>query len=128
MARPTYRSLAALFAIWFAVFTAEPARVHSCPEHDGAAAGVAEVPGHAGHHGMDMAGDHGSSGDAPSAPHRAHQCTCPSKGCCSTSVASLPPAAPIVGATAVVVAPAIPAPGAPVVDRSEHVLPFATAP
>ena len=33
-------ALAALFALWFTVFTAEPGRVHSCPMHDGGSVAV----------------------------------------------------------------------------------------
>ena len=57
------RLLAALLALWLAVYTAEPAALHACPVHSGAAHGATA---HAG--AMHGAIDHGGTGAHDRAP------------------------------------------------------------
>src|SRR4051812_44362945 len=79
------RFFAALFGLWFTVLTVEPARVYSCPMHDGVAARSAHS-GHAGHH------TGGSSGHDHGAPQSGHACTC--LGACASAAAPSAPATP----------------------------------
>jgi hypothetical protein len=134
MPRILHRGLAAVFALWFTVFTVEPARMHSCPMHDGSGGEVSRVGAHAAHAAhaghMGMATHEGASHlSQPSAPepHQAHHCTCPDRCCCS-AVPAMPAAAGRVAATGggrdAVVASGYVA----VVRRAEYVLPFANAP
>lgn len=68
-----------LLAVWFAVVTAEPASLHSCPVHGG-------LSGHA-HGAIATARHHRAPVREPhhSAPH---QCTCPG-ACCTVTPARL---------------------------------------
>src|SRR5215212_7710544 len=68
------RTLAAFMAFWLAAVVAEPAFLHSCPQHDGHGAMAAPAAGaHAGHHG----GAHHAVPTSDPAPTPAsHGCTC----------------------------------------------------
>src|SRR5262245_36641201 len=86
------RIVSVVFAAWFAVFTAEPVSLHTCPVHDGAGRG-----GAASHmeHGMTganhMNASHGSNsgqkgGGAPNQAG-AKVCQCPGNCCNSAPIA-----------------------------------------
>jgi hypothetical protein len=85
------RIVSALFAFWFAVFTAEPVALHTCPVHDGA--GVASHGGHAASastHQM-AAMDHGAPESSDAAGHGRlpghggkKVCQCPGS-CCTVA-------------------------------------------
>src|SRR4051812_6482706 len=87
MTRPFHRCVAALFAIWFAVFTVDSARARSCPMHDGVHAASAHSAHHAGmaHSESASATEAGTSHDQ----HQSHRCTCTDASCCSGVVALL---------------------------------------
>jgi hypothetical protein len=84
------RIVAAVFALWFAVFTADPVVLHTCPVHDGS--GAASHAGHSASASHQMAGmDHGVSESSGGASHdRApshagvNACQCPGS-CCSVA-------------------------------------------
>jgi hypothetical protein len=79
------RALATLLLLWFAIVSAEPALVHSCPMHDGAGAARTAV---AAAHGGDAVGHDGHHAPDDKGRHRA--CTC--LGECSPGAAA--PAVP----------------------------------
>ena len=66
------RAASLLLGCWLAVFTAEPAAMHSCPVHD-----VGRPMSHASHHMPQQSGD-----------HQSHTCTCPG-ACCPGARAQL---------------------------------------
>ena len=80
---PLTRIVSALFALWFAVFTAEPRSLHACPVHDGPGAA------HAGHAAaadtthMSGSMDH-SAGGHHKGSHEAGAKTCQCPGSCCT--------------------------------------------
>jgi len=85
------RIVSAVFALWFAVFTAEPVALHTCPVHDGP--GVASHGNHApsvtGHHMAGMQHDGAASesvattGQENAPSHATNNiCQCPGS-CCS---------------------------------------------
>jgi hypothetical protein len=76
------RTFAVLFAFWFAFSLAEPAALHSCPQH-GAGVASAHAHGTAAHH--TSATRHNSS-DGGAATH----CTCLGSCCASTVNAAVP--------------------------------------
>jgi hypothetical protein len=81
------RSFGAVLALWFSVFSTEPAALHVCAMHSGHGAGTATaaVAAPAQHnHGQHMA----AAEKAPAPPHDSGaQCTCPGGCCAATSVA-----------------------------------------
>jgi hypothetical protein len=82
MTRLIHRIGAGLIALWFTVVTVEPARLHSCPMHDGLAIATPEHAhgSHAGHMG------HGS----PESPDsQKHGCSCIGS-CATASTPALP--------------------------------------
>jgi hypothetical protein len=135
------RVFAAFFAPWFALVMAEPASLHTCPEHSvhgviaagalehgqAAHAGRVERAGHADHSRMQH--DHVMPDDtAPPAHDRSHHCTCIG-GCCAAQPVSAPASSALSWLPADVRAEQ-PLPAAEGVRRSAaaHVLPFANGP
>ena len=87
------RIVSAIFAFWFAVFTAEPVSLHTCPVHDGPGGGAAHT-GHgvAGAGSMQMSGPmahHAASTRHESAPKQAQGsvCQCPGNCCNAAPIA-----------------------------------------
>src|SRR5690349_9357768 len=84
------RIVLAVFALWFAVFTAEPMALHTCPVHDGS--GVASHGDHAAsastHRmaGMEHSVSESGGGSQEPAPGHASAkvCQCPGS-CCSVA-------------------------------------------
>ena len=123
------RLLAALLALWLAVYTAEPAALHACPVHSGAAHGATA---HAG--AMHGAIDHGGTGAhdrAPASGDRhapARHCTCPDH-CCAAGACGLPSARVALDVATVRVETARRTELAlRVADRAPRLLPFANGP
>jgi hypothetical protein len=111
------RVFAALLAAWFTINVVDPARLHACPVHDGAAA-QAHDTGHGAH------AHHGSQ-EHSRAPE-SHQCHCFGSCCAATPVAASR-APELATAEVTVVAPGLPDYAYVVVARS-HLLPFANGP
>jgi hypothetical protein len=136
MTRQLHRIVAAVFAVWFTVFTVQPASVHSCPTHGGAAHGGVAQSAHAGHvhhAGMATTNETGGAAAATHAPagpdhQSSHRCTCPDAGCCSAVLALVPFATPVAVAGEVAVVASFDWRNDEVVERGDHVLPFPTAP
>jgi len=87
--RRWYRSVAAVLAIWLVGVVAEPAALHRCPLHDGAASGdtaPASATQHDGH-GAASGHQHGTGGGH----HAGHGCTCLGD-CCAPTLLSAPAA------------------------------------
>jgi hypothetical protein len=112
MVRVLHRSVAAFMALWFTVVTVEPARLHTCPMHDGLAMTGGMAMAHAGH----SAYAHHAPADQDSAKH-----TCSCLGSCATSAA---PAVPPTISFEVLV---LEAAGLGVVEHSRPVAPTAFA-
>src|SRR3954462_10268323 len=131
MTRALHRISAALFSVWFAVFTVAPGRVHSCPTHDSRAIASSghDHSAHASHH-MDAASGptQDASGKSSTPDSGPHQCTCPGASCCSGIVAIAQSASVAVDSVAVTSVAAADTHEQPVGERSDYVLPFATAP
>jgi hypothetical protein len=124
MRRPIWsRALAALFALWFTVYTVEPVALHACDVHDAprgaAAATMQSADMHAGHS-VATTDDGEPSG-------KTSCCTCPGD-CATTSLTVLPTTATVVS----VVTTATTDSGLPdyeyVPVAAAHVLPFANGP
>ena len=87
------RIVSALFAFWFAVYTAEPVVLHTCPVHDGGGPAGASHTEH-GSGAMHMSGSmaHHGSGAGPTserAPNHAGAkvCQCPGSCCNAAPIA-----------------------------------------
>jgi len=130
---PVARSFGAVLALWFSIFTMEPAALHVCAQHSGhgvaapAAASSASAAMPAGHMHHAAAAEHTPT-HTP-APHESGaQCTCPG-GCCVSSAVRVPAASDEL--TVEVAVPAhhpIAAVVSLVATNAEHVLPFANGP
>lgn len=123
------RLLAALLALWLAVYTAEPAALHACPVHSGDAHATMA---HAGAmHGAMGRGAMTTHDAAPASGHRHapdRHCTCPDH-CCAAGACGLPSAR--VGldvATVRVEAARRTELALRVADRAPRLLPFANGP
>jgi len=124
-----HRALAAVMAAWLAIVMAEPALLHACPTHGGAAG---EAHAAVAQHGAAMGMTHGkapATGDAPAQPAHGHQCTC--LGQCHAPVGVAAPAALVSLASGLEVAAARDS-GLPDFEyapvAAAHVLPFANGP
>ena len=121
------RLLAALLALWLAVYTAEPAALHACPVHS---AGHGAM-GHAGMHGDMDRGATGAHDAAPASGDRrapSRHCTCPDH-CCAAGACGLPSARVAIGvATVRAEAERRTELALRVADRAPRLLPFANGP
>jgi hypothetical protein len=89
------RIVSAVFAFWFAVFTAEPMALHTCPVHDGGApGGAASHMEHGSGGAMHMSGsmaDHashaGQKGESAPQHAGAKVCQCPGSCCNAAPIA-----------------------------------------
>ena len=91
------RIVSALFAFWFAVYTAEPVALHTCPVHDGPGGAASHMEhgvqaGSAMHMSDAMADHHGAAGQkqgAERAPQHAgaQDCQCPGSCCNAAPIA-----------------------------------------
>jgi hypothetical protein len=117
-----FRLFAFLFAPWFGAVVGDMPLLHLCPAHGSHVASTTTPMTHASAHMT------GSSHTAPSHDKSNHQCTCLGC-CCAASSAALPGASVSEIATTVVDRERVQFrdDSAPSV-RSDHVLPFATAP
>lgn len=139
-----FRSLTALFGVWFVLATTEVTSLHACPMHDGPPAGMSGTGHESGAAtagtamagtamaGMDMSSHAGHSmpGDGTGTPDDHHSCTCIST-CCAATVTPLAATAESLRIAAQYTsAPAISttAPESPRVVWIDFVLPFANAP
>jgi len=125
------RIVSAAFAVWFAVFTAEPVVLHTCPVHDGPGGAASHLE-----HGMTGAMQMNAAGHASDAgqkgggtPHEAGAkvCQCPGN-CCNAAPIALR-AFPVLDAPAVVELAASGLPDYEYVAVSRSLLlPFANGP
>jgi hypothetical protein len=114
------RAMVSAWGLWFTVLSADSAALHSCPMHDGAAAG-----GHSAH--IHMAAQ-GADTSAPAKHDAAAACTCMGPCCSSapTALASQHQALREITSTFVCATPAGRASVVP--QLRAHALPFANAP
>ena len=128
MRRPLYSRVFSLaLSLWIPLFMSGAESIVRCPTHDGTAASashtaVAGAAGEAAEH--DHAGGHSSPGDDGTS----HSCLCAGPGCCPPAVAVVPRAAvPMAHIVAIHAAAAV-STLERLAGKSEHLLPFATAP
>ena len=118
------RAFALLTAAWLAIAIAEPAALHACAMHGGAAPAASH---HA--HDVDHGAGHGAATEQPATPaDTSHACTCLGD-CCAVAVTPVP-TAELATFAPTTVRREVAFPAARVAARGVAglVLPFATAP
>ena len=119
------RVLSLALSLWLPLFMSGAESIVRCPTHDGSAASasqaVADGAGDSADH------DHGAGHSTP-ANGTGHSCLCPGPGCCPPAVAVVPgTVVPLAHVVAVHAAAAV-STLERLASRTEHLLPFATAP
>jgi hypothetical protein len=127
MPRPLYTRVFSLaLSFWLPLFMGGADSIVRCPTHDGAAV----VAAHAASGGSSQVADHdhAASHSAPADEGTGHSCLCPGPGCCPPAVAVLPgdmvPLAHIVAVHAAAAVSTLER----LASKTDHLLPFATAP
>ncbi len=120
-----FRSLAVVLAAWFTVVMAEPAALHNCPVHGGAAAGHAAPAAH------EHAQSHAASMPDGGGQQQHAVCTCVGT-CCAARIAGAAVPGETVVVALVVTSQArravLPSTTAPSIDEPEFLLPYPNGP
>lgn len=123
-----FRSLTALFGVWFVLATTDVGSLHACPMHDGpVSASVMDMGGDGGQADHGMHAEHAAPGNE--GPAQNHCCTCISTCCAATTPLASRMQLVELTSTVSFIAPAVFAAALePRVFWIDFVLPFANAP